>query len=73
MENNPFGYLIVILSIIWISVYCSIPNENPTNKEIYNHQPPIGYNFGKVGKDSVLVIKGTFVRQVGDRVIVKIK
>jgi len=34
---------------------------------------PIGYNLGKVGKDSVLTIKGQFVRQVGDRVYVKVK
>lgn len=73
MNYNPFGILIIILSVIWISVYCSIPNEKQKTKPIINHQIPIGYNLGKVGKDSVLTIKGQFVRQVGDRVIIKIR
>jgi hypothetical protein len=50
-----------------------IPNEKQKTKPIINNQIPIGYNLGKVGKDSVLTIKGQFVRQVGDRVYVKVK
>jgi len=70
---NHFGFLILVLSAIWISVYCSIPNEKQKPKPIIHNQIPIGYNIGKVGKDSVLTIKGQFVRQVGDRVYVKVK
>ena len=73
MSNNPFGFLIILLLLLWISVYCSIPETKPKNIPKVNQQIPIGYNFGKVGKDSVLTIKGQFVRQVGDRVMVKIK
>jgi hypothetical protein len=72
---NPFGFLIIVLSVIWVLVYCSIPNEKPkpTPTPIIHNQIPIGYNLGKVGKDSVLTIKGQFVRQVGDRVMIKVK
>lgn len=72
MSNNPFGFLIILLSVLWISVYCSIPDTKPNNNIKVNQQIPIGYNFAKVGKDSVLVVKGTYVRQVGDRVYIKI-
>jgi len=73
MKYNQFGFLIILLSLIWISVYCSIPDEKQKTKPIINNQIPIGYNLGQVGKDSVLTIKGQFVRQVGDRVYVKVK
>jgi hypothetical protein len=70
---NPFGFLIILLSAIWISVYCLIPNQKQKPTPIIHKQIPIGYNLGKVGKDSVLTIKGQFVRQVGDRVMIKVK
>ena len=67
------GSYIAVALFIWLSMptICSKNHSQP--KPIINHQIPIGYNLGKVGKDSVLVVKGTFVRQVGDRVHIKIK
>lgn len=67
------GSYIAVALFIWLSMptICSKNHSQP--KSIINNQIPVGYNFGKVGKDSVLIIKGQFVRQVGDRVMVKIK
>jgi hypothetical protein len=59
------------LILLWIGTLCTKNHSKP--KPIINNQIPIGYNLGKVGKDSVLTIKGQFVRQVGDRVYVKVK
>ena len=66
------GYIAVAL-FIWLSMptFCSKNHSQP--KPIINNQIPVGYNLGKVGKDSVLTIKGQFVRQVGDRVMIKVK
>jgi hypothetical protein len=61
------GFLI----LMWIGKISTKNHSQP--KTIINNQIPIGYNLGKVGKDSVLTIKGQFVRQVGDRVYVKVK
>lgn len=75
MNHNPFGFLIFILLTLWFSVYCWVENrEKSTN--FTENQPvktiPIGYDFDKVGKDSVLVIQGKFVREFGGRVYVKV-
>jgi hypothetical protein len=66
------GSYIAVALFIWLSMptFCTKNHDQP--KPIIKHQIPIGYNLGKVGKDSVLTIKGQFVRQVGDRVYVKI-
>jgi len=62
---------IACLILMWIGTICTKNHDQPT--PIIHNQIPIGYNLGKVGKDSVLTIKGQFVRQVGDRVYVKVK
>jgi hypothetical protein len=62
---------IACLILLWIGTLDTKNHSQP--KPIINHQIPIGYNLGKVGKDSVLTIKGQFVRQVGDRVMIKIR
>jgi hypothetical protein len=56
---------------LWIGTLCTKNHYQPT--PIIHNQIPVGYNLGKVGKDSVLTIKGQFVRQVGDRVMIKVK
>jgi hypothetical protein len=61
------GFLI----LMWIGTLSTKNHSQP--KPIINNQIPIGYNLGQVGKDSVLTIKGQFVRQVGDRVMIKVK
>ncbi len=61
------GFLI----LMWIGTLDT--KNHSQSKPIINNQIPIGYNLGKVGKDSVLAIKGQFVRQVGDRVMIKIR
>jgi hypothetical protein len=67
------GIYIAFGLLIWLSMptFCSKNHSQP--KPIINNQIPVGYNLGKVGKDSVLTIKGQFVRQVGDRVMIKVK
>ncbi len=77
MEKNSKQLLgIYIFGALFIVVYsgqvCEKPKQ-PTPTPMIHNQIPIGYNLGKVGKDSVLTIKGQFVRQVGDRVIIKVK
>ena len=72
MSNNPFGYLIILLSVLWISVYCSMPDTKPNNNLKVNQQIHIGYNFAKIGKDSVLVVKGKYIRQLDGRVFIKV-
>jgi hypothetical protein len=71
---NHFGFLIFVLSAILISAYCFIPNKQPqptpTLPKIRAVQ--VGYDLDKVGKDSILVVKGQFVKQLGDRVVIKI-
>jgi hypothetical protein len=62
---------IAFLILLWIGTLRTKNHSQP--KPIINQQIPIGYNLGKVGKDSVLTIKGQFVRQVGDRVMIKIR
>ena len=59
------------LILMWMGTLSIKNHDQP--KPIINNQIPVGYNLGKVGKDSVLTIKGHFVRQVGDRVYVKVK
>jgi hypothetical protein len=67
------GIYIAVALFIWLFMptFCSKNHSQP--KSIINNQISIGYNLGKVGKDSVLTIKGQFVRQVGDRVMIKIR
>jgi len=67
------GIYIAFGLLIWLSVptFCSKNHDQP--KPLINNQIPVGYNLGQVGKDSVLTIKGVFVRQVGDRVYVRVK
>ena len=68
-----------LVSIFSIGMICSLIafcvetyKPQPSPAPIINQQIPVGYNLGKVSKDSVLTIKGQFVRQVGDRVHVKV-
>jgi hypothetical protein len=69
------GVYIAIGCLIWLWIGTlstkSHSQPSPTHPKI--RAVPIGYNLGQVGKDSVLIVKGVFVRQVGDRVYVKVK
>jgi hypothetical protein len=69
-----------LVSIFAIGMICFLiafcvetfkPQPSPTPPKIRAVQ--VGYDLDKVGKDSVLIVKGVFVRQVGDRVYVKVK
>jgi hypothetical protein len=78
MEKKHFIiYVISVLAICFASAFIDELFPEPVAKVTIEKRPfnqiPIGYNLGKVGKDSVLTIKGQFVRQVGDRVMVKVK
>lgn len=77
MDSDTKGmvFIFAIIAVMWISLayIFEYKPQQPTPTPMIHNQPPIGYNLGQVGKDSVLTIKGQFVRQVGDRVMVKIK
>ena len=67
------GSYIAVALFIWLSMPTFCTKNHDQQTPIIHNQIPIGYNIGKVGKDSVLTIKGQFVRQVGDRVMIKVK
>lgn len=62
--------LITYIFIAFLAIFASQPKQFTENQPIKTI--PIGYKFQQVGHDSVLVIKGKFVKELDGRVWVKV-
>ena len=73
MNKTPIGLYIFMLAYITMAILAILAakpknfTENQPDKTIN-----IGYKFDKVGQDSVLTIKGKFVKELHGRVLVKV-
>ena len=64
--------LIYLLSSIAFLIIIGASATIPAHQNLPPRKISIGYDFDKVGNDSVLVIQGKFVRENGGRVYVKV-
>jgi hypothetical protein len=62
------------LAILLIMLYLIVITQLPTQVYTQENLPPsVGYNTYKVGRDSILIVKGKFVREMDGVVQIKIR
>lgn len=64
--------LIYLLSSIAFIIILGASATIPTTENQPIRNVPVGYDIGIVGHDSILIVKGKFVRELDGRVYIKI-